>query len=142
MALLDEVATYLIAQGVAAAGSTADYVVGRGYEPNQPDRIFALYETGGYPRDSLSTGTIEQPTFQLRVRGAPWSVSQAGYSSARAKLETAKTKLEAVLNTSIGSAAWKYLHIRSLHPVLDLGRDVNDRPNLALNFATMRSRTS
>ena len=140
--LLAEVANYLVVQGVAAAGSTADYVVSQGYVPAQPDRIISVLETGGLPNEGLSTGTVDRPTFQVRVRGPAWSVNTQGYTSARAKIETVRSTLEGVLNRTIGNPPWRYLHIKSMAPALDLGRDDNDRPNLAMNFWSYRSRTS
>lgn len=141
--LLAEVANYLVAQGVGPTGSTADYSIGIGYEPPSPDRFIALVETGGLPNEGLSTGTVDRATFQVRVRGPSWGTLAAGsYTTARAKIETVRSTLEGVLNKTIGNPAWRYLHIKSFAPPLDQGRDVNDRPNLTMNFWAYRSRTS
>ncbi len=140
--LLAEIAAYLVAQGVAPAGSTADYVVSQGYVPPGPDRLITILETGGYPNVGFSTGTVDRPTFQVRVRGPAWGTNVNGYTSARAKIETIRSTLEGVLSKSIGNPAWTYVLIKSLHPPMDLGRDVNDRPNLVMNFQALRSRTS
>lgn len=138
MALIDEVPNYLVAQGIAAAGSTANnYVVSKGYVPNSPDKLIAILETGGLPNEGLSTGTVDRPTFQVRVRSGAY-----GYSTARAKLESVRSTLEGVINKKIGSPAWGYLHIKAMHPALSLGQDDQDRPTVVMNFWALRSRTS
>lgn len=140
--LLAEVSSYLIAQAVAPSDPNADYGVTQGYIPDKPDRCIALYETGGFPNIALSTGTVDRPTFQVRVRGPSWSVNPTGYTSARAKIETIRSTLEGVMNKSIGSPLWAYVHIKSLHPPISMGRDPNDRPTVVMNFQALRSRTS
>ncbi len=138
--LLDEVAGELISQGVGVAGSTAAWVVAKGYEPATPDRVIVLYETGGFPNEGLSTGTVDRPTFQLRVRG-PVNMQTAGaYSTARVKIGAARVALDAVLNKSL--SGWKYIHIKAQSEPLFLGYDNTDRPTLAINFQALRSRTS
>jgi len=141
--LLAEIQNYLVAQGVGPAGSTGDYSVTVGYVPAQPDRLISVLETGGLPNEGLSTGTVDRPTFQVRVRGPAWGTLPTGtYTTVRAKIETVRSTLEGVLNKTIGNPPWKYVHIKSMAPPLDLGRDDNDRPNLAMNFWALRSRTS
>lgn len=137
MPLLDEVQSYLVTQGVGVAGSTANYVVAKGYEPDSPDKVITLLETGGLRNEGYSTGGVERPTFQVRVRGNAF-----GYSTARAKIDSAKTNLEQVINKKIGSPAWYYLHIQAMSPPKSLGQDARDRPTVVQDFWAYRSRTS
>lgn len=122
------------------AGSTSPWIVAKGYEPATPDKCFVLYETGGFPNEGLSsTGSVDRPTFQLRVRG-PVNTGSGAYSTARVKIEAARVALENVLNENL--SGWRYLHIKAQHPPLGLGQDNTDRPLLVVNFQAFRARTS
>jgi hypothetical protein len=138
--LVDEIASFLVTQGIATAGSTASWCVAKQYEPASPDRVFTVVETGGFPNEGLSTGTVDRPTFQLRARGPVAGNTTPSASTARVKIETARTALEAQLNTAVGG--WQYLHIKANHPAMYLGRDNTMRDTVVINFTALRSRTS
>jgi Bacteriophage minor capsid protein len=138
--LVDEIAALLVSQGIALAGSTANWVVAKQYEPATPDRVFTVVETGGFPNEGLSTGTVDRPTFQLRCRGPVANPGVASASTARVKIELARAALEAQLNTNL--SGWRYLHIKANHPPIYLGRDNTMRDTLVMNFTALRSRTS
>lgn len=131
--LLDEVSARLIAQGVGVTGSTANWVVKKGWMAPQPDRAIAVFETGGFPNDPHESALIDRPTFQVRVRGP-----KGGYSTARTKIGAARTALE-VGNTTLSS--WRYIHIVAQGEPVSLGMDQNQRPELVMNFTALRSRT-
>ena len=133
MALLDEISARLIAQGVGVAGSTANWVVKKGWMAPAPDRAIGIFETGGFPNDGHESALIDRPTFQIRVR-AP----KGGYSTARAKIAAARTALE-VGNTTLSGR--RYVHIVAQSEPSFLGYDDNQRPELILNFTALRSRT-
>lgn len=135
MALLDEVATYLIAQGVGSSGSTANWTVNKGFLPASPDKAIGVFETGGFRNDGHTDATVDRPTFQLLVRGDAF-----GYSTARTKLTAARTALEGIGNENMGGR--RYVHVQAQHEALSLGQDENSRPKLVMNFTALRSRTS
>ncbi len=141
MALLDEVATYLQTQAVAGLpGSTvvtaSGWTLAKGYLPEAPDKVVALFETGGRANEQNAvTGLLDRPTFQVRVRS-----SVLAYSTARTKIEAVRTALELVGNESLSSRY--YAGILSETAPLSLGLDANKRPHLAMNFAALRSRTT
>jgi len=131
--LLDEIAARLIAQSVGVAGSTANWVVKKGWMPPAPDRAIGIFETGGFPNDGHESALIDRPTFQVRVR-AP----KGGYSTARTKMGAARTALEIGNSTLSGR---RYVHIVAQGEPVSLGCDENARPELVLNFVALRSRT-
>ncbi len=140
--LLPEIGNYLVAQGVAVAGSTAKWSLGLGYEPATPDGVITIVETGGFPQQELSTQPLERPTFQVRVRGPINLAGSSAYMQARKKLNDVMTTLETVMNKTIGNPAWRYVHIRRQGEPLSLGFDNTNRPSVAVNFSAIRSRTS
>ena len=137
MALLDDLATYLVAQGVGVAGSTADWIVAKGWLPPKPDKVIGLFETGGRPNEGHADATIDRPTFQVRTRG-----SALAYSTARAKLASARTSLENIGNETMGAGTRYYAHVQADAEALSLGLDEATRPHLAMNFTALRSRTT
>lgn len=133
MALLDEVSARLIAQSVGVAGSTANWVVKKGWMPPAPDRAIGIFETGGLANDGHESALIDRPTFQVRVRGP-----KGGYSTARTKIAAARTALE-IGNSTLGGR--RYVHIVAQSEPSFMGYDENQRPELVLNFTALRSRT-
>lgn len=140
MALLDDVAGYLVAQGISPAGTTGDWSVAKGYEVDTPDRLITLVETGGLPNERPDVG-LDRPTFQVRIRGPNFSVQNA-LSTAMAKATAVKFALDSVGDMRIGPSSRYYAHIRVVHDPLNLGYDNTNRPTYALNCWTARSRTS
>jgi len=133
MALLDEISARLIAQGVGVAGSTASWVVKKGWMAPAPDKAIGIFETGGFPNDPHESALIDRPTFQVRVR-AP----KGGYSTARTKIAAARTALE-VGNSTLSNR--RYIQIVAQGEPVSLGMDQNQRPELVMNFTALRSRT-
>lgn len=131
--LLDEVATYLIAQGVGSSGST--WGIYKGFLPPSPDKVIGLFETGGFPNDGRGDSSVDRPTFQVMVRGDAF-----GYSTARSKIGGARVSLETVGNSNMGGR--RYLHCVAQQEALFIGPDENSRPRLVMNFTALRSRTS
>lgn len=134
VALLDEIAARLKTQGVGTTASTASWFVAKGFLPPTPDRVIALFETGGFPNDPHESALIDRPTFQVRVRGNAY-----GYSTARTKIGAARTALEVGNSTLSGR---RYIHIVAQSEPVSLGQDENNRPSLVVNFTALRSRTS
>lgn len=133
MALLDEIASRLVAQAVGVAGSTANWVVKKNWVAPSPDRIIVVTETGGFPNDGHESALIDRPTFQVRVRGP-----KGGASTARTKIAAARTALEIGNSTLSGR---RYVHIVAQSEPTFLGMDENQRPEYVVNFTALRSRT-
>ena len=133
--LLDEIGTYLAAQGVATTGSTSNWRIGKGFEPDRPDKCITLFETGGDPNDMHQSGLIDRPTFQVRVRADNY-----GYSTARVKIEAARTALQAIGGSTLSGR--RYINCLAIGEPLSLGYDEQQRPRLVMNFRALRSRTS
>ena len=133
--ILDELATYLIAQGVGSTSQSAIWAVFKGFEPATPDKCISLFETGGDPNEQHEATPIDRPTFQVRVRSDDY-----GYSTGRTKIAAARTALELVGNTSLSGR--RYVHVVAMSEPISLGLDENQRPRFVQNFRAIRSRTS
>jgi len=131
--LLDEIGTRLTGQGVASTASTASWFLAKGFLPPTPDKVIALFETGGFPNDGHESALIDRPTFQVRVRGDAF-----GYSTARTKSAAARTALE-IGNASLSGRY--YVHVVAQGEPVSLGQDENNRPSVVMNFTALRSRT-
>src|SRR5512143_1312249 len=133
--ILDELATYLVSQGVGSTSQTASWAVFKGFEPETPDKCISLFETGGDPNEQHEATPIDRPTFQVRIRSDDY-----GYSTGRAKIAAARTALELVGNTSLSGR--RYVHVVAMREPISLGLDENQRPRWVQNFRAIRSRTS
>jgi hypothetical protein len=135
--LLDEIAARLIQQSVGVQGSTADWCVHKGHEPEAPDAVFTLFETGGLPNQPHDGNLLDLPTFQVRVRGGQTST---GYPAARAKIAAARTALEGMSASTYGVSHRYYCQVTANSEPISLGHDESHRPRLVMNFTALRSR--
>lgn len=138
--LADELATLMVSQNVAGLpGSTQATVTGwtlaKGELPELPDRIVAIFETGGFPDELGLTGDIERPTFQIRVRGSP-----KGYATARTKCDAIRTALHTIGNENL--AGRRFVHLLAATAPIALGQDANNRPGFSINGQAVRSQTT
>ena len=141
MALLDEVAAQLIAQGAGvAAGSGADWTVFIGYLQDQPDRAICLYESPGEVPET--NWLIDRPHFQVRVRGKAddYQAVRAQEQKCFLALQSQEAALTAAAQAlSPPGPTWIYcMAIQS--GVIPLGQDEKRRPSVARNYRTMRDR--
>jgi hypothetical protein len=129
--LLDDLGTYLQAQGIGTVGTT----LFKGSIPqdapalNVQDALVALIETPGLPPmhvHSVSGPDVEQPTVQVVSRGAPYA-----YAAARTKAEAAFVALDSVHNQTLGTAF--YLWILALQSPFLLRVDDLNRPHIVFN---------
>lgn len=134
MALLDEVAARLISQSVGVTGTTASWAVYKGHEPELPDKVISIFETGGLPNQPHEGEMLDLPTFQVRVRGDSY-----GYSTARSKLGAARTALEGM--TAGTFSGRYYCQVTANGEPISLGQDGSHRPIVVMNFTALRSRT-
>jgi hypothetical protein len=129
--LLDDLGTYLQAQGIGTVGTT---LFKGGIPQDAPavsvqDALVALIETPGLPPmhvHSVPGPDVEQPTVQVVSRGTPYA-----YAVARTKAEAAFVTLDSVHNQMLGSTF--YLWILALQsPFLSHVDDLN-RPHIVFN---------
>ena len=126
--LLDELATYLAAQGIGTQGVD----LFNGVLPDSPPDAVALFEYGGVaPVHALGGGQAkyERPRVQVVARATT-------YSAARSKIETIYKLLQAVSNASLSSV--RYLSIEAVQSPFLLTRDENARVVLACNFQIVK----
>lgn len=128
MAVLDDMiahlTTALIVEGDTGWEAVEDFMPDG---ENTPDTVVALTPTGG-PQPELST-TVRYPTFQVRVRGV---ASSAGYQAMKAKMEEVYQSLLAISNETVNGVEYAYVIPSS--EILSMGRDKNNRPEIARNF--------
>lgn len=125
MSLASEIKTML-----DALGTLGTIVIGE-MRPT-PDVLGAIYEYGGLsPEHKFGVVGIgyERPSFQLCFRGAP-----NDYASPRAKAEIAWRALAAVQPGAIPSGTTEYLTIDPQQSPFSLGKDENNRYEIACNF--------
>jgi len=130
--LLDDIRSYLIAQGVVQSGTSIPlppWPCFEGYVTDDQDQTVALFETGGYPADTLGREN-ERVTFQVRVRAA-----RLDYSTARAKWLAIFNALQDSIPAP-GYAFVQAMHYGPMHFNDDKGR-----PNLTANFRVMKARS-
>lgn len=99
-------------------------------EPPTPDLCVTIYDTGGYPADLAVD--IYNPTIQVRVRGAV-----GGYQAAYQKALAVLTLLHGVHNETWNGT--RYILIRAMSDILNVGEDDKGRPILTINFQLMRT---
>ena len=129
MALLDDVAAFLDAQGVT--GGATGWTAFKSFVPPSPDQVVVVTETGGGEPDQTDGDRFEEITFQVRVRGAPMD-----YAGARAKAR----EVYLALNDAALGADYVYCYATQAGPA-PLGYDSNDRPELTWNFRALVRRT-
>lgn len=125
--ILDDVRAYLVAQGAVPSG----WACYEGYIPDDQDHVIALFETGGYPADTLNREN-ERVTFQVRVR--------AGRLQYQACKQTWLNIFNAIQDSNIGDAASYYL-VQALHYGPAMFSDDRGRTNMTMNFRVIRKRS-
>lgn len=132
MALLDSVRDYLIAMG--ASGSSWPVFIG--YMPDDVDQTIGLFETGGFPADTLGREN-EDVTFQVCVRA-----SRQAYAVARAKWQQVFDLLQDAQQTA-GSPVllpgFIFIQARHYGPLAYV--DPKSRTNMTSNWNVKKSRS-
>lgn len=130
MAILDEIATYLAIKNIG----TVDTDIFKGFMPDQPDNMVALFEYAGNPMElTMGTGdpTLERPGLQVRVRNT-------SYPTGRAKIEQVVDILHGLTEQVLGGK--RYLLIRANQSPASMGLDANNRSEFVVNFSVIKER--
>ncbi len=114
---------------LTAASLTTGYEVLRGKMPSSPDKVIALFESGGagVQQFMCEIGAIEEPTLQIRVRGIA-----DDYDGPRLTIERI---FQALLGYgAFSTATARYLSFTPLQSPFLFRRDDSKRVELAVNF--------
>jgi len=124
--LLDDIAAILQQRGVTG--------VYKGFMPDQPDNIVALFEYAGEPME-LTMGdddpVLERPGLQVRVR-------DTSYPAGRAKIGQIVDFLHGLSEVVVNGT--RYLLIRANQSPESLGLDANNRSEFVCNFSVLKER--
>ncbi len=124
---LDEIAAYLVAQGVGVLGSSI--ILGsRGVIPTGDGPYLSLTETGGMRPTRIHNKTAantRRPSAQILVRAK-------SYRTARTMIEAAFTALDGVYETTLSGV--RYHSITADQEPNDIGLDEKERPMIVFNI--------
>lgn len=128
--ILDKLKAYLDAMGA----TSLLWPCYEGYLPDTMDQVIAVFETGGYPPDTLERDT-ETITIQLRVRGAKldYAVVRAKWLECFNLLEDANAMVSPSLLTGV-------VFIQAMQFGANCFFDENGRPNFITNFRVYQYR--
>ena len=117
-----------VSSKLTLAGLTTGYEVLRGKMPSSPDKVIAIFETGGSgPNFFMGSGTVEEPAIQIRVRG-----EVEDYDTPRAKIEQIYQAFAGYGAFTVNST--RYLAFTPLQSPYPLRKDDNRRVEWAVNF--------
>jgi len=127
----DMVEQKLSGLGTFAGTTTWGIYIGR--EPDSPDGVITLYDTGGPAEDASTNGAkstrLLHPTFQVRVRHQSYVT---GYAKALA-VETALNRCG-----SFYAGSTRYLNVFKTDEIMKLATDEQDRVIFVQNFRAVR----
>lgn len=138
MPLLQEIGSYLAAQGIGTLGT--DLFLG--VMEDQPDICTALYESGGQAPIRAMRGTpgqvVQRPRLQVVCRA-----TQLNYLTARDQAGAIYRLLDGlgdtVMSTSTGSSGGtRYLFIAAVAEPFLMGRDLTSRVLVAANYDVVK----
>tara|TARA_Y100000310_G_scaffold212376_1_gene213217 strand:+ start:3939 stop:4340 length:402 start_codon:yes stop_codon:yes gene_type:complete len=130
MSFLEEIATYIQAQGHGDIGTD----IFGGEMPDQPDACIAVYESEGREPGETFGNTppvYDRPHLQILVRG-----ERNDYETPMALCQAIRTDLATLVNTSLSGTYYLRVAARgSAHPI---GDDGQDRYKMAANFIVFK----
>lgn len=130
--LLDDIETYLTAMGAVSPS----WPIRKGILVDDTDQAIAIFETGGYPADTLGRENLN-PTFLVQIRGP-----RLDYLATRNKWQEVFDILQDA-QQSAGSPTLLpgYYMVQAMHDSpRSIGTDDKGRPNLVMNFRVKKSR--
>ena len=137
MALLDEIATWLTAGGIASTAGSTGWQLWKGAMPDSTavgDRAVLVRQTGGLP--PIWTLDIDQPSFQVVVRGARLTQVSSAYKEARAKAQSVRDRLHFQVGQAVADIA--YPGILAVQEPTFAGDDLQQRPLFVCNYRAWR----
>lgn len=125
----------LVAESLGQDAGTADWAIYRSEEPDTPDKVITIYDTGGpkpwYYMDATIAAPM-YPSFQVRVRGQD-------YTEVYTKIEAIRDYLNSVTGWFVGVGdSTEYGRPFQTSEILSLGKDESGRSRLTVNFRVIR----
>ena len=126
----EDIAQILIDDGEGLAGAqTSGLSVFISLEPASPDQSISVFDTGGLaPNPKFA---LDQPTMQVRVRGA-----RGDYPGAYAKAQSIKNTLLGITSRLVNTNL--YVGIYAVGEPFSLGDDDSGRPIIISNWRTFQ----
>lgn len=115
----------LVAAGVGVFAATSGWAIFIGREPANPVTTITIYDTGGFSPNPK--WNIDEPTVQVRVRG-----STGNFQAAYAKANAVKEALLGLPSQDLNGDRW--VSVRQLGDIHNLGYDNSERPLFTINF--------
>jgi len=129
----EELANYLIANGVGTRGASSGWSVNVTTEPTAPDTTVTLYDDGGGNPDTDELD-IQKAIVQVRVR----STKQTGYLAAFAKQEEIRDLL--IIPAPLITDNSRFIGVQMIGNIANIGRDDNDRHVLIATYEAEEQR--
>lgn len=119
MAVIDDIAQYLVDNSIGTIGTD----IFKSYLPDGANAGLAVLDTGGpMPDKELPT---KSPTFQVFIRAAT-------YTAGRSKLDSVRSALHQIKNTTIGNTYFYYVLAQSEGG--HIGRNERGQDEFSINF--------
>ena len=133
----EDIKDLLVAEGLGSDAGTDDWAIYRSQEPDTPNKVVTIYDTGGPPPGYVYRVVVPEtqyPTFQIRVRGED-------YTEVYEKIEAIKDYLNTVTGWFVDTAT-EYGRPFQTSEIISLGKDENGRSVLVVNFKIIRQDVS
>lgn len=130
MALLEEVAAWLVAQGITTP-------VTRDQLPDTPDQVLVVAASDGFPATHTMGGggagsaKLQNPGLQVLARGP-----RNDRAAARTLLASARAKLDGLTNATLSGC--RYVSIFAANEPHFVESDKNERPVYAQDFTVVK----
>lgn len=122
MTLIDDIAAYLVTNSIGTAVGTDVF---KSYLPDTDSgTVIGVFDTGGTKPD-VDLISLKKPTFQVFIRAN-------NYSTGKAKLDSVRSLLHGVIETTIGSTYVLYMH--ALAEGGHVGRSEDGQEEFSINF--------
>lgn len=112
--------------GVGVFAALSGWSIAISKEPQQPDTVVTVYNTGGPPPNPRYL--LDFPNVQVRVRGG-----KGGYEAAQAKAQACKDALLGIPSQVLNGDNWNGITMQS--DVMLIGYDETNRPIFTMNFS-------